>query len=64
MNYVSSKQRDPYPNTNSFIRKKHATNVEWSPLYVEVSFLIKECSLGYGPLSLLLILCVCICYKS
>ena len=43
-------------------RGNNAANVEWNPLYVDVSFLVKELSLRLGSLCLLLIpVCVCVC---
>ena len=52
---LSIKQRGPNPNKDSLVRN-NAANVEWDPLHVDVSFLIKESSLGLGSLCLLLIL--------
>ena len=52
MEAVSSKQRDPNPNNNSFVRKQGCKpRMESLILYVDVSFLIKGLSLGLGSLS-------------
>ena len=48
----SSKQMDPNPKKNS--SENTAADEEWNSLYVDVSFLIKELSLGLGSRCLLL----------
>ena len=52
---TSSKQSDPTsPNGSSLVLVRRPADVEWNPLYVDASFLIKDLSLGLGPPCLLL----------
>ena len=53
---TSGKQRDPNPNKSLFNQEHNSANVEWNPLHVDGSFLVKELSLGLGSRCLPLIL--------
>ena len=50
---LSSKQRGPDPNSNSFNNKRCCKHVERNPLCVDVSFRIKDSSLGLWSLCVL-----------